>query len=322
MGFSEIKGQENAIKVLERYLAGGRMQGGYLFSGPEGVGKKMAAISLAMALNCARQDNSACGECSSCRRIAAVSHPDVRIIPGEAAEIKIEEIHELRREISFKPYEAEVKVFIVDNAHKLNSEASNCLLKVLEEPPSRSLMILVSDKPAVLLRTIVSRCRQVKFSPLRRGLLEEMLYADYGLDRHSAHFLAYFSDGSLGRALRGKEKGLFFRRNELLERFLLLPRPRMDALQLRDKEDKEELRDILMLMAAWFRDIYFLKSGMADSEAINADRREDLLREAPRFSLAQAQQALGLVAEGVFLLEHKINPKLLLSVLGAQLWKQ
>jgi len=294
------------------------MEGGYLFTGPEGIGKKMAALALAKALNCPEAKTNACGHCASCLKIENGQHPDVHIITGEGAQIKIEAIRQLQKDVSLKAYEGVFKVFIIDNAHTLSAEAANCLLKILEEPPKKSLIILITDKPNLLFKTIISRCKTLKFLPLKREALEAILKRDYKLDVQFAHFLAYFSEGRLGQALKLKDSGILAKKNNLIDKFVLASRPDIDSMAAQDKED---VRFSLNLLAAWFRDIYLLKAGLPEQEVINSDRREDLTRSARGFSFLDLEAIFTNISTAISYLEKNVNTRLLLFNLRMELWK-
>jgi DNA polymerase-3 subunit delta' len=318
MSFEDVKGQQRAIEVLTGYLKQGCLQGGYLFSGPEGLGKKFTALTLAKVLNCAAGRLDACEKCASCRKINSSQHPDVHVVECQDSQIKIESVRQLQREISLKAYEAKTKVFILDNAQNLTPEASGALLKILEEPPRESLIILISDKPGRLFKTIISRCKVVKFSPLARDKLEATLREDYRLDQASAHFLAYFSEGRIGRALKLKDTNIFAERNNIIEKFILRRSLRLDTLSLRNKDD---LRAFLNILATWFRDIYLMKTGARHAELINFDRKEELLKAMSHFSYSKLNEIFKSISDSMFFLEANINIKLLLHNLGVEIWQ-
>jgi DNA polymerase-3 subunit delta' len=318
MSFSAIQGQDRPVEIIKTYIENARIEGGYLFIGPEGVGKKMAALALAKALNCLEVKADACGRCASCLKIENGRHPDVHIISGGEAQLKIEAIRQLQKDINLKAYEGAFKVYIIDNAHTLSAEAGNCLLKILEEPPQKSLIILVSDKPNLLFKTIISRCKILKFLPLKRAALEEILKKEYKLDVQFAHFLAYFSEGRLGQALKLKDGGILVKKNNLIDKFVLSPRPDMEGLA---QQDKEEVRFSLNLLAAWFRDIYLLKAGLPQEEMVNTDRREELTRSAKVFSFLDLETIFTNLSTALACLEKNVNTRLLLFNLRMELWK-
>ncbi|MDI6758477.1 MAG: DNA polymerase III subunit delta' C-terminal domain-containing protein [Candidatus Omnitrophota bacterium] len=314
MSFQNIKGQDKTLELLKEYIKKDNLQGGYLFTGPEGVGKKITAKETAKVINCMEVAFDACDTCISCKKINKGTHPDVHIFEEEDSEIKIEYIRQLKKEMWLKPYEAKKKVFIIDNSHRLNYSSSSALLKILEEPSSDTLIILVSSKPSLLFRTIVSRCKTLKFSAFKRAELEGILKNDYQLDDARAHFLAYFSEGRLGFALRLKEANIFKKRDETIDKFCFFSGRRPQDLFA---ENKEEAAVSLNILVSWFRDIYMIKAGLPQQELINLDRAQDLLKTMNRFSYLQLNEILNTVSSSALYLEQNINLKLLFS----NLWK-
>ena len=220
MRFSDILGHEKPLNTINAYIEGSCFSGGYIFSGPEGIGKKTVAKIIAQKLNCTAQSEKPCGSCSSCLKIEKLQHPDLHIIESDASQIKIEDIRNLQREASFRPYEGLMKVFIIDDAHRLNPESANSLLKILEEPPSKSLIILITHKPQNIFKTILSRCKVIRFSPLAITRLEDVLIKDYLIERAAAHFLSFYAEGRLGLALRLKDTKIFEEKNKIFDSFM------------------------------------------------------------------------------------------------------
>jgi len=318
MRFKDILGHKKPLNIINAYIENSCFSGGYIFSGPEGVGKKAVARAVAQKLNCTSLNEKPCGSCSSCLKMEKLQHPDLHIIEADASQIKIEDIRNLQREASFRPYEGAIKVFIIDDAHNLNPEAANSLLKILEEPPKDSLIILITHKPQNIFKTILSRCKVIRFSPLSVSALEDVLVKNYSVDNFSAHFLALFSEGRLGLALRLKDSNIFVEKNRIFDSLVLSSRPIERSLV---GQGKEQMRSFLNILASWFRDIYLLKAGVPDKELIHLDRKNDLLKLKLDFSFKQLDSILSTISESMFYLEHNINSKLLLHNLGAQLWK-
>lgn len=318
MSFRDIKGQGRPVHILKESLNNAHLAGGYLFSGPDGVGKRFTARALAKAVNCEENILDSCDKCESCLKIENNRHPDVHMLENADAEIKIEDVRRLQREAVLRPYEAKSKVFIIDNAHNLNAESSNALLKILEEPPKNSLIILISDKPGLLFKTIISRCKVIKFSALPREDLREICRNDFALEDNLAHYLAYFCEGRLGLALRLKDADILRKKNRILNSFILSPKLNPEDFPL---DDRSSMRSCLNILATWVRDIYLLKTGLPHRELINLDRREELLKQMARFSYLQLNEILDSISEAIFYLDRNINSRLLLYNLGAQIWK-
>ena len=333
MSFKNIYGQDTAIRLLNAYLEDCRLEGGFLFSGPEGVGKKLAAKTLAQAANCLENNISPCGSCSSCKKIENAQHPDVYFItsdtpidiPKEGASdeggtnaLKIGHVRQLQKLISYKAYEGRKKFFIIDNAHNLTPPASNALLKILEEPPKGTVIILITDKPFLLFKTITSRCKVIKFIALNRRKLKEILKNDYSLDNDTAHFLSYFCEGRLGRALQLKDTNILTERDMVIDKFINAKKLKLDNLLF---QKRDEVRSSLNILAAWLRDIYLLKIDGDIHELINSDRSDELLKSLSRFSLVKLNEIMDLISSSIFYLEKNINTKLLLYNLGAELWR-
>ena len=318
MSFSAIKGQDKPIEILKTYIDNSCLEGGYLFTGPEGIGKKMTALALAKRLNCLEAKVDSCGHCASCLKINNNQHPDVHLSLEEEPQIKIEVIRQLQKEINLKAYEGGFKVFIIDNAHTLTAEASNALLKILEEPPKKSLIILITDKPNLLFKTVLSRCKILKFLPLQRGALAEILKKDYKLNTGLAHFLAYFSEGRLGRALKLKDEDIITKKNIFIDKFVLSSQPNIENLAQGSRLD---VRNSLNLLATWFRDIYLLKTGVREEEVINSDRKADLARSVERFSFPDLDSVLGNITSAIAYLDQNVNMRLLLYNLRMEIWK-
>ncbi|TRZ95457.1 DNA polymerase III subunit delta' [bacterium] len=319
MSFQDIKGQSKTVEIIQECIRRNRLVGGYIFAGQEAVGKKFFARTLAKAVNCFKLTDDSCDSCPSCKKIDKNEHPDLHLLADpQRSAIKIEQIRRLQKDISLRPYEGKRKVFIIDNAEDLTPEAANALLKILEEPPANSLIILISAKPNLLFKTIISRCKIIKFTSLKRSQLQEILAADYSLDNELAHFLAYFSEGSIGKALALKGTDILRSKNRIIDEFVIEKKTSADYSSL---QNKEYLRQSLNILAGWFRDIYLVKTGMPHTELINLDRKDDLLRTMSNFSFIDLDGILNFISDALLYLEQNINVKLLISNLRMELWK-
>lgn len=200
----------------------------------------------------------------------------------------------------------------------MTAEAANALLKVLEEPPRDSIIILITSKPALLFKTVVSRCKIIRFYPLKRLQLVEILKKDYSLDDNLAHFLAYFCEGRIGKAIRLKDTDIFREKNTTINAFLLSRNLNLEDIST---QNKDSLLSQLNILSTWFRDMYLIKIGMPHAQLINLDRKDELLKYMNRYTLFDIDQILKIISDSALYLEQNVNFKLLISNLKAELWK-
>jgi DNA polymerase III subunit delta' len=311
LAFGNVLGHDRVKEILARGLASGRLPPALLLAGPEGIGKRTLALALGRALLCDRDGGDGCGACSACRRIdkvieslpelrehaasqpdepAALNlrlHPDLVLVEpwrltveGKARikpEIKIKQIRDVVQEIQSRPFEARVRLFVIEDAHQMNEEASNALLKSLEEPPPTSHLILVSSAPQNLLPTIRSRCQVLRMAPLPSGLLEGHLREKRGLSAEEARLRAAMAGGSLGAALAFASDSYRKLRAQALE---ILAQPAASLAMLEAAERLAQLEDELPLaliaLRSVLRDVAALRAGAGRSQLLNLDLADEL----------------------------------------------
>ncbi len=201
MSFTHIQGQDRAVQNLKQSLQRDKLHHAYLFSGPEGIGKKKTALELAKALNCDRPGpEGGCDQCPSCQKIQKGIHPDFIHLKPEGVNIRIEQIRNLGQQLAYGPALGRFRLCLLDMASDLNEPAANAFLKTLEEPPPGTLFVLLVRDPGELLPTLVSRCMAIGFNPLSLSLITEKLMEEKGLSKEEAQALSLVSGGSLGRA--------------------------------------------------------------------------------------------------------------------------
>jgi DNA polymerase-3 subunit gamma/tau len=204
--FSDLVGQSHVTSTLANAIKNDRVAHAYIFSGARGVGKTTAARILAKALNCAKGPTAEpCGECDSCKEIAAGTSLDVIEIDA-ASNRGIDQIRELREMVRYAPAASRSKVVLLDEAHMLTSEASNALLKTLEEPPDRVIFVMATTQPEDLADTIRSRSQHFHFRALTfseiTGRLEEIATKeDLKIEPGALAVIARMAEGSLRDAL-------------------------------------------------------------------------------------------------------------------------
>jgi DNA polymerase-3 subunit delta' len=330
--FRDILGQDRVISHLKTAMAKGRLSHAYLFLGPEGVGKASVARALAAALNCAalREDGDACGECPSCRRLAAGTHPDFLVISPEEAksQISIDQIRDLRRLTEYPPLGGGWRVVIIKPAEALtaqNDAAANALLKTLEEPPDRHVLVLTAQGETDLLPTVVSRCHKLALTPLPTPLVARELMHRRGLTQSQAALLSALSGGSLGRALDLDIEELVEQRRQVLADLAQLAGGSdagvLDWAQ-RLAKNRPELDNFLLLAQLWYRDL-LITHYQAPAHLL---ANQDLL---PQLDATRAVgepetwfakfSALGAAGRH---LQANLNPELTLDILGLRLQRR
>ncbi len=195
-------GQNEALARLRGALAKGRLAHALLLVGPEGVGKRMAALEVTKALLCPNGPAEACGACSSCQRVQRGTHPDFYIVVPEAGRtgISVDQIRDLSRRVAQSPIEGRRKTVVIDPADSMQPAAQNALLKTLEEPPRDTTLMLVARDGDLLLPTVRSRCRRVDFKPVSSRIITEFLIG-MGTPNETAEVAGRMAGGSFARAL-------------------------------------------------------------------------------------------------------------------------
>ncbi len=312
MALRDIIGQEAAVRAIKNIILKEKLGGGYLFLGRDGVGKRMAAINFAKAINCKSKNGDACDECISCKKIEALNHPDVFLIQKEmqASSIKIDTIREIIYQSSLKPYEAKCKVYIIIDAWSLTEEAANSLLKILEESPGGQVFILTTTDISRMFPTIVSRCQIIRFGRLNIEAIRDLLVKKFCLEKNLANLLAHISGQNLSKAIELKDRDFWGLREVALGRL---------KEGFEGFKDKETIEELLLILLDWYRDIFILKFGDEQSSLINIDRYQKLSFDSRRFSIKDIEDNIELVLTTLGYIRNNINPKLALEVLSSKL---
>jgi DNA polymerase-3 subunit delta' len=307
--------------MLKKHIINGTTRHAYLFAGPPALGRRTLALRFAQALNCQTpiSEGDPCGECRDCRQIAAMQHADLSVIQAESEGgiLKVDQIREARKMLSFKPYQAKYRVALFLRFQEANDNASNALLKTLEEAPSYAVLILTADNPEQLLPTIVSRCEVLRLRPLRVEEVQRELETR-GLETGRAKLMAHICGGRFGYALRllENEALLTTREERLNDLQSLISASRVEKFAYAEKlsKDKESMRQAILIWLSYWRDV-MLRSAQAETPLVNVDRNMEIEELAGKLNLSAARRIVGGLEEVLEKMEKNVNSRLLAEVL-------
>lgn len=203
--FETILGNEKNKQILQKSIQNNTISHSYMFVGIQGIGKKIIAKEFAKNILCLNQDNNKNCTCKSCIELETNNNPDFSIIEPDGNSIKIEQIRELQKRMQEKPIISNNKVYIIDDADMMTTEAQNCLLKTLEEPPEYATIILIGSNENLFLPTIKSRCMILHFEPISNENIKKYLQNELALSNIDDEMLDIFQ-GSIGKAIELKDK--------------------------------------------------------------------------------------------------------------------
>lgn len=267
--WDSIAGHERVKEYLRRAIAGERISHAYAFVGPKGIGKAMTARVFAMALLCDGPSRP-CGECRTCRRVERGVHPDLHWIVPDGKSLRIEQMRALQSALMLKPFEAERKVAVIDDGDLFTTAAQNSLLKVLEEPPGETVIIVIASHPGSLLATIRSRCQVIRMQPLPIAEVARILEGR-GVEAGVARLIAAAAEGRLGVALEAAGSDIVSVRDRVAAWVGRLAHPNglRAVIQIgRELEtERERMEQVLDLFLLWLRDLLLLKEGVTGAIA-------------------------------------------------------
>jgi DNA polymerase-3 subunit delta' len=318
----EMLGHNWAVNLLKYHLVNNRTRHAYLFTGPQGIGRRTLALRLTQAINCPQpiQPGVPCGNCRSCRLIPEMQHPDLSIIQADqvGGTLKVDQIRELQHSLSLTPYEAQFRVALLLRFEEAHPSASNALLKTLEEPPSCVVMMLTAQDPQSLLPTILSRCELIRLRPLSLDLVSEGLQTHFGLEVENARLLAHISGGRPGYAFRLQQDPEFMEKRQswLEEHLRLLSANRVMRFSYAENlaADKGDLENALQVWSSFWRDI-FLKTSGSSSPLTNIDWQKEIETLAGSVNLSKAVEMVKSFENTSNMLTRNINARLAIEVL-------
>ncbi|MBN2547541.1 MAG: DNA polymerase III subunit [Anaerolineales bacterium] len=310
-------GHEWAVTLLSEHVAREQVRHAYLFTGPQGIGRRTLALRLAQALNCTQpvRPGEPCFQCRVCQHIDSMQQPDLAIVQAEqeGGVLRVEQVRDLQHSLALAPYEARYRVALLLRFEEAHPSAMNALLKTLEEPASQVILMLTADSAESLLPTIVSRCMVLRLRPLSIDQVARGLQELWGIPGDQARLLAHISGGRPGYAYS------LFRYPERLERrrvwlddhFQLLSASQVQRFAYAETlaKDKESLRMALLVWLSFWRDV-LLRTAGASAEISNVDCSQEVDEIAARIDLSSAHRMVSTVERILDLLSRNINPRL------------
>ncbi len=334
--FENIINQDLAKRMLANCVREGTLPSALLFYGPEGVGKRTFALVVARVLNCSEVEEGCCGRCASCRAIADLVHPNLRVLfpvrkAGSLEGLPEQELYDrqgtigidmvriLKREASLAPYQKGKRVFVVLDADRMTEEARNAFLKLLEEPPADTVLILTTSRPNELSLTTLSRCQKVRFSRLSPEEIENALVDTKGADGKRARLVASLCGGSLGRAETMLEE--YAEEHRLSTFDFMLTRVPEDDLEILDLAQNIVNDDMvyssLEVAESILRDLLAVKMGAGET-VVNRDQMGLLETGAAGRDWREICDMIEEVEDASQELGRNVNPRLVLfNLLGS-----
>ena len=271
MPFADVIGQEGPKKKIRTALAQQAIGHAYLFSGDDGIGKRLMALRFAQALSCETPPSSSqpdsCGHCRACEQIGSGIHPDLLVIEPEQdkanPQIKIDRVREIERHVIYRPLLSARKICIIDDADRLTANAANAFLKTLEDPPEHSLFILVTSQPLRLLATVRSRCLTLRFSPATPEQFQGALALKQAAALEDARFLSQVCGNRIGVALRTDLSELRSRHDRFFDlcRSGTLAHPTAVLQQAEELSKAQPLPDVIDWLSHGLRDVLLMTLG-------------------------------------------------------------
>ncbi len=320
-GFKDIIGHEQIIEHLQNAIRMDKISHAYILNGPAESGKMMLAEAFAMTLQCEKGESEPCLLCRSCKQAVDHNQPDIIYVTHEKPNtIGVDDIRkQLNNDIVIKPYSSRYKIYIVDEAEKMNQQAQNALLKTIEEPPAYAVILLLTTNADSFLPTILSRCITLNLKAVKDSEIKAYLMKTYQIPDYQADVCTAFAQGNVGKAVKLASSESF---NELKASTLQLMK-RLDDIELYEmtaavkqiSEYKLEINDYFDLMMIWFRDILYMKATNDVNGLIFQDEVYDIKKQAAKRSYNGIENILEALEKAKIRLNANVNFDLVIELL-------
>lgn len=320
-GFKDIVGHEQIIEHLKTAIEMGKVSHAYILNGPDLSGKMMIAEAFARALLCEKQDPDGCGECRSCRQSDDRNNPDIIYVKHDKPNtISVDDIRtQLNNDIVIKPYSNQYKIYIVDEAEKMNQQAQNALLKTIEEPPAYAVIMLLTTNADSFLQTIRSRCITLNLKSVKNDVIKSYLMTEKKIPDYQADVCAAFAQGVVGKAIKLASSDDF---NKLKESALSLIK-RLDDIDLYEMGEaikqisdyKLQVQDYFDLITVWYRDVLYMKATNDVNGLIFKDEVYDIKKQASKHSYHGIETIIEALDKAKLRINANVNFDLVIELL-------
>ena len=320
-GFRDIIGHEQIKEHLQNAITMDKISHAYIINGPDKSGKKMLAEAFAMTLQCETGGTDGCMECHSCKQAMNHNQPDIIYVSHEKPNtISVDDIRsQVNNDIGIKPYSSKYKIYIVDEAEKMNVQAQNALLKTIEEPPAYAVILLLTTNADTFLPTILSRCVTLNIKVVPDEKIKKFLMKEYQIPDYQADVCVAFAQGNVGKAIQLAVSSDF---NELKAAVLQLMK-RLDDIEIYEmgaaikqiNEYKLTINDYFDLMMIWYRDILLFKATGDVNGLIFKDEVYDIKRQAEKSSYRGIENILEALHKAQIRLNANVNFDLVIELL-------
>lgn len=320
-GFKDIVGHEQIIEHLKTAIEMGKVSHAYILNGPDLSGKMMIAEAFARALLCEKQDPDGCDECRSCRQSDDRNNPDIIYVKHDKPNtISVDDIRtQLNNDIVIKPYSNQYKIYIVDEAEKMNQQAQNALLKTIEEPPAYAVIMLLTTNADSFLQTIRSRCITLNLKSVKNDVIKSYLMTEKKIPDYQADVCAAFAQGVVGKAIKLASSDDF---NELKESALSLIK-RLDDIDLYEMGEaikqisdyKLQVQDYFDLITVWYRDVLYMKATNDVNGLIFKDEVYDIKKQASKHSYHGIETIIEALDKAKLRINANVNFDLVIELL-------
>ena len=320
-GFQDILGHEQIIEHLQNAIKTDKVSHAYILDGPYMSGKKMIADAFSMTLECEKKGTEPCMECHSCKQALGKNQPDIIYLQHEKPNtISVDDIRsQINNDIGVKPYSSPYKVYIVDEAEKMNVQAQNALLKTIEEPPAYAVILLLTNNAEIFLPTILSRCVRLSLKAVPDEKIKAYLMKNYEVPDYKADVCVAFAQGNVGKAIELAESEDF---NEIKNSALQLIK-RLDDIELYEMTEavkqisnyKLKINDYFDLIMIWYRDVLLYKATADVNKLIFKEEVYEIKKEASRSSYGGIENILEALEKAKIRLNANVNFDLVIELL-------